>query len=100
VYASEVFRQEARGAALATCMTINWVSNLLLSLTFEYLAQLLGSYVFLVFFVIISFGLFMIITKVPETKNKSTEEIIANFNNRKLDVDDATGRPMLATSKV
>lgn len=100
VYASEVFRQEARGAALATCMTLNWISNLLLSLTFEYLAQFLGSYVFLVFFVIISFGLFMIITKVPETKNKSTEEIIANFNNRKLDVDDATGRPMLATSKV
>ena len=71
VYASEVFRQEARGAALATCMTVNWTANLILTLTFLFLVELLKDYVFLVFFVIVSFGLFIIVTKVSSCLSRT-----------------------------
>lgn len=101
IYATEVFRQEARGAALATCMTLNWIANLILSLSFEYLAKFLTDYVFLIFTVVVTVSLIIIVQKVPETKNKTVDEIIANFEGRKLEVDeDGTGKPMLVTSKV
>lgn len=64
IYAAEVFRQEARGAALAACMTMNWVANLILSLSFEYLAMILTNYVFLVFTVVVGFSVIVIFRKV------------------------------------
>lgn len=101
IYATEVFSQESRGAALATCMTLNWIANFFLSLTFEYLAKIFTDYVFLIFTVVVTISVVVIFQKVPETKNKSLEEILAAFEGRKLEVDeDGTGKPMLATSKV
>lgn len=103
IYATEVFRQDAKGAALAIAMTINWIANLILSLSFEYLAMYLKNYVFLVFFVVVAIAVTVIFKKVPETKNKSVEEVIAFFGGRKQ-VDDIeineTAKPMLSTSKV
>ena len=64
IYAAEVFRQEARGAALAACMTMNWVANLILSLSFEYLAMILTNYVFLVFTVIVGISVIIMFRKV------------------------------------
>ena len=64
IYAAEVFRQEARGAALATCMTLNWIANLVLTLSFEYLAKILTQYVFLVFTVIVGVAVIVIFKKV------------------------------------
>lgn len=99
IYATEVFRQEARGAALAVCMTTNWIANLILSLSFEYLAVYLQNYVFLVFTCIVAFSVIVIFKKVPETKNKNIDEVLASFKGRKS-YDDNTNKPMLETSKV
>jgi len=79
IYVAECFRQDARGAAIAICMLSNWVANLLLTLTFEYMAMLLTDYVFLIFAIIVSFALFVIIKKVPETKGRNLEEIMEYF---------------------
>lgn len=103
IYATEVFPQEARGAALATCMTLNWISNLILSLTFEYMVKYLTNYTFLVFSVVVGASVIFLFKKLPETKNKSIDEILAFFNGRSavLDADgDSTIKPMLSTSKV
>lgn len=103
IYATEVFPQDARGAALAACMTLNWISNLILSLSFEYLVKFLENYVFLVFTVIVGSSVIFLFKKLPETKNKSIEEIMAHFNGRSVIVnaeDDSLGKPMLANTKV
>lgn len=101
IYATEVFGQEARGAALAACMTTNWIANLILSLTFEYLAKILTDYVFLIFLVIVLAAVIVIIKKVPETKNKNVEEIIAHFSGIKLSNNDGAGNKlMLNSSKI
>lgn len=103
IYATEVFPQEARGAALAACMTLNWISNLILSLTFEYMVKYLTNFTFLVFAVVVGSSVIFLFKKLPETKNKSLEEILAFFNGRSTIVDadgDSTIKPMLSTSKV
>ena len=64
IYVAECFRQDARGAALAICMLANWVANLLLTLSFEYLALLLENYVFVIFIVIVGIAVIVIIKKV------------------------------------
>jgi MFS transporter, SP family, solute carrier family 2 (facilitated glucose transporter), member 1 len=102
IYVAECFRQDARSAALAICMFTNWVANLVLTLTFPYLAKLLSSYVFLVFTVIVAFAVIIIIKKVPETKNRSVDEIMAYFDGKKKPAnnDESTGKLMSANTKV
>ncbi len=102
LYVAECFRQDARSAALAICMFTNWVANLVLTLAFPYLAKLLGSYVFLVFTVIVAFAVIIIIKKVPETKNRSVEEIMAYFEGKKnpFKNEESTGKLMSANTKV
>ncbi len=102
IYVAECFRQDARSAALAICMFTNWVANLVLTLTFPYLAKLLSSYVFLVFTVIVAFAVIVIIKKVPETKNRSVDEIMAYFEGKKKPAnnDESSGKLMSANTKV
>jgi hypothetical protein len=72
IYVAECFRQDARSAALAICMFTNWVANLLLTLTFPYLAQLLTNYVFLVFAAIVAITLLVIVKKVGRCSYSSS----------------------------
>jgi len=99
LYVAECFRQDARSAALAICMFTNWVANLCLTLTFPYLAKLLTTYVFLVFVVVVAIAVFVIFLKVPETKNRSVDEIMAHFAGKKQPLatsaeDEASGKLM------
>jgi hypothetical protein len=75
-------------------MAVNWLANFVLTLTFPYLAKLLTNYVFLVFTVIVAFSVAFIFKKVPETKGRSTEEIMAHFEGRKRNQDEASGKLM------
>jgi hypothetical protein len=98
---SECFRNDARPAAVVISMVVNWLSNLLLTLTFPYLANGLKNYVFLVFVVVIIMCLSFIIPKMPETKGKSIEEIHALFNkNKKNNNDDNQVTNKLNTTEV
>jgi hypothetical protein len=90
IYVAECFRQDARSAALAICMFVNWVANLALTVAFPYMATLLNNYVFLVFTAIVAFAVLVIFKKVPETKNRSVDEIMAHFNG---------GKPSSSSSK-
>lgn len=83
IYVAECFKQDSRSAALAICMFANWVANLLLTLTFPYLAKFLTNYVFLVFTAIVALTVAVIFKKVPETKGRSVDEIMAHFQGRK-----------------
>ncbi|CAF0953345.1 unnamed protein product [Brachionus calyciflorus] len=101
VYVAECFRQDARSAALAICMFTNWVANLVLTLTFPYLAELLTNYVFLIFTAIVGLTVVVIFKKVPETKGRNVEEIMAHFQGRKAPkyTPDESGK-LIGNSKV
>jgi hypothetical protein len=80
-------------------MFTNWVANLCLTLTFPYLAKLLTTYVFLVFVVVVAIAVFVIFLKVPETKNRSVDDIMAHFAGKKQPLatsaeDEASGKLM------
>ncbi|KAJ8916729.1 hypothetical protein NQ315_013933 [Exocentrus adspersus] len=76
---SELFNQAARPTATSLAVCINWTANFLVGLAFLPLKELLGSYVFLIFLVLQVLFLLFIYKKVPETKNKTLEEISAMF---------------------
>jgi hypothetical protein len=80
-------------------MFTNWVANLALTLAFPYLAIYLDKYVFLVFTVIVAFAVIVIFKKVPETKGRSVEEIMAFFLGRKARYEEASGK-LMPTTKV
>jgi H+/Cl- antiporter ClcA len=100
LYVAECFRQDARSAALAICMFTNWVANLILTLAFPSLAKILGNYVFLVFTAIVTIALAVIFTKVPETKGRSTDEIIAEFSGKKHRYDAESSGKLMPNTKV
>ncbi|CAG7820204.1 unnamed protein product [Allacma fusca] len=79
---SELFSQGARSHATSIAVGVNWSANFIVGLTFSPLLIAIGPYVFLVFATIL--GLFWLFTffKVPETKNKTIEEISAFFRQR------------------
>ncbi|XP_071015921.1 solute carrier family 2, facilitated glucose transporter member 2-like isoform X2 [Oncorhynchus clarkii lewisi] len=76
---AELFSQGPRPAALALAGCTNWTSNFIIGMTFPYIEALCGSYVFILFAVLL-FG-FTVFTylRVPETKGKTFEEIAAVF---------------------
>ena len=86
IYVAECFKPNAKSAGLAVCILVNWFANLLVAISFEYLARLLNDYVFLVFTVIVGIALLFIFIKVPETKNKSTDEILFELNGKAYDL--------------
>nr|XP_055058140.1 solute carrier family 2, facilitated glucose transporter member 2 [Misgurnus anguillicaudatus] len=80
---AELFSQGPRPAALALAGCCNWTSNFIIGMFFPYLESLCGSYVFIIFAVLL-FG-FTIFTylRVPETKGKTFEEIAAVFRGKR-----------------
>ncbi|XP_018568459.1 solute carrier family 2, facilitated glucose transporter member 1 [Anoplophora glabripennis] len=76
---SELFNQAARPTAASLAVFVNWTANFLVGLAFLPLKDAMGSYVFLIFVVLQVLFLIFIYKKVPETKNKTLEEISAMF---------------------
>eukprot|EP00096_Caligus_rogercresseyi_P015440 TRINITY_DN7878_c0_g1_i1.p1 TRINITY_DN7878_c0_g1~~TRINITY_DN7878_c0_g1_i1.p1 ORF type:complete len:482 (+),score=118.63 TRINITY_DN7878_c0_g1_i1:104-1549(+) len=80
-FVTELFTQNARGMATSIAVVTNWTANTMVGLGFAPLELLLNSYVFLIFIVVQFFFIIYVKFKVPETKNKTIEEITAEFKN-------------------
>lgn len=76
---SELFNQSARPSATSVAIAVNWTANFVVSIGFLPLQEALGAYVFIVFVALQGFFAFFIYKKVPETKNKTIEEITSMF---------------------
>jgi hypothetical protein len=75
---SELFNSDARGKASSVAVFVNFLSNFIVTLTFPYIEEAIGNYSFIIFGVLlIGFGIFTFL-KVPETKNRTVEEIWGN----------------------
>ncbi|XP_012270773.1 solute carrier family 2, facilitated glucose transporter member 1 isoform X3 [Orussus abietinus] len=76
---SELFNQSARPAATSVAIAVNWTANFIVSIGFLPLQEVLGAYVFIIFAILQGFFVIFIYKKVPETKNKTIEEISSMF---------------------
>lgn len=76
---TELFNSSARPMATAIAVTVNWVANFIVGLGFLPIQELLGPYVFIIFAGFLAFFSWFTWKKVPETKNKTIEEISAMF---------------------
>ncbi|XP_053994603.1 solute carrier family 2, facilitated glucose transporter member 1-like isoform X4 [Hylaeus volcanicus] len=79
---SELFNQSARPAATSVAIAVNWTANFIVSIGFLPLQEALGAYVFIIFAALQAFFICFIYKKVPETKNKTIEEISSLFRQR------------------
>jgi MFS family permease len=76
VVISEIFPNRIRGAAMAVAVAALWLACFLLTYTFPLLNEKLGAAgTFWLYAVICVLGFVFIFFKLPETKNKSLEEI-------------------------
>jgi len=78
-FVTELFAQSGRPTATSIAVTVNWSANFLVGLGFPPLQEVLGAYVFVIFMVIQLAFIFYVYLFVPETKNRTTEEITAQF---------------------
>lgn len=79
---AELFNQSARPVATSVAIGVNWTANFFVSFGFEPIEKAIGSYVFYIFAVLQGIFTFYIYKQVPETKNKSIEEISSLFRQR------------------
>jgi len=76
VVISEIFPNRIRGAAMSVAVSALWIACFVLTFTFPILNTKLGSSgTFWLYGVICVLGLVFILFKLPETKNKSLEQI-------------------------
>ncbi|XP_054709972.1 solute carrier family 2, facilitated glucose transporter member 1-like [Uloborus diversus] len=78
-FVQELFGQGARPLATSIAVTVNWAANFIVGLGFLPLQNILGVYTFLIFTAFLCFFWLFTFKYVPETKNKSIEEITALF---------------------
>merc|ERR1712038_761841 len=76
-FVTELFAQSGRPTATSIAVTVNWSANFLVGLGFPPLQEVLGAYVFVIFMVIQLAFIVYVYLFVPETKNRTTEEITA-----------------------
>lgn len=72
---SELFNSSARPLATSIAVGVNWTANFAVGLGFLPLQELLGTNVFLIFVILLALMVLYVFKKVPETKNKTLEEI-------------------------
>ncbi|XP_075228608.1 glucose transporter 1 isoform X4 [Lycorma delicatula] len=76
---AELFSQGPRPAAMSIAVLVNWLANFVVGIGFPTLQTTLENYTFLPFSVFLAIFWIFTYKKVPETKNKTFEEILALF---------------------
>ncbi|XP_041701942.1 solute carrier family 2, facilitated glucose transporter member 1-like [Coregonus clupeaformis] len=76
---AELFSQGPRPSAFAVAGFSNWSANFIVGMTFQYVEQLCGPYVFIIFTVLLLGFFVFTYFMVPETKGRSFDEIAAGF---------------------
>ncbi|XP_057319701.1 glucose transporter type 1 isoform X6 [Microplitis mediator] len=76
---AELFSQGPRPAAMSIAVLVNWMANFVVGIGFPSMMICLDNYTFLPFSAFLAVFWIFTYKKVPETKNKTFEEILALF---------------------
>ncbi|XP_044577740.1 glucose transporter type 1 isoform X4 [Cotesia glomerata] len=76
---AELFSQGPRPAAMSIAVLVNWMANFVVGIGFPSMMTCLDNYTFLPFSAFLAVFWIFTYKKVPETKNKTFEEILALF---------------------
>uniref|UniRef100_A0A8C9SZ62 Solute carrier family 2 member 1 n=1 Tax=Scleropages formosus TaxID=113540 RepID=A0A8C9SZ62_SCLFO len=76
---AELFSQGPRPSAIAVAGFSNWTANFIVGMCFQYVEQLCGPYVFIIFTLLLLVFFVFTYLKVPETKGRTFDEISAGF---------------------
>ncbi|KAB0357588.1 hypothetical protein FD754_001744 [Muntiacus muntjak] len=76
---AELFSQGPRPVAMAVAGFSNWTSNFIIGMGFQYVADAMGPYVFLLFAVLLLGFFIFTFLKVPETRGRTFDQISAVF---------------------
>ncbi|XP_007900249.2 solute carrier family 2, facilitated glucose transporter member 1a [Callorhinchus milii] len=89
VVTTELFRQSSRPAAFMVAGSVHWFCNFLVGIIFPFLVQGFGPYCFVIFSSICFLTFAYIFIFVPETKNKTFQEISQTMAKRnKVEVEE------------
>ncbi|HZZ47216.1 MAG TPA: sugar porter family MFS transporter [Pseudonocardia sp.] len=79
----ELFPLRVRAGAVGTCVTFNWLFNMVVALVFPILLEVFGAGYNFLFFALMTLLAFAFVKKLlPETKGRSLEEIERDLLNR------------------
>uniref|UniRef100_A0A8D0HHD4 Solute carrier family 2, facilitated glucose transporter member 4 n=1 Tax=Sphenodon punctatus TaxID=8508 RepID=A0A8D0HHD4_SPHPU len=81
---AELFSQGPRPAAMAVAGFSNWTCNFIIGMAFPSFADLCGSYVFVIFAVLLLVFLVFTYLKVPETRGRTFDQIASTFRHLAL----------------
>lgn len=76
---AELFSQGPRPAAMAVVGFSNWTCNFIVGMGFQYVADAMGPYVFLLFAVLLLGFFIFTFLRVPETRGRTFDQISATF---------------------
>lgn len=76
---AELFNQSARPTAISVAVMTNWTANFMVGLGFLPLERIFHGNIFFIFAFLQALFVVFIFKKVPETKNKTLEEITSMF---------------------
>ncbi|KAK5621756.1 Solute carrier 2, facilitated glucose transporter member 1 [Crenichthys baileyi] len=76
---AELFSQGPRPSAIAVAGFSNWTANFIVALGFQYVEELCGAYVFIIFTVMLLGFFIFTYFKVPETRGRTFDDIAAGF---------------------
>ncbi|XP_012691324.1 solute carrier family 2, facilitated glucose transporter member 1 [Clupea harengus] len=76
---AELFSQGPRPSAMAVAGFCNWTANFIVGMGFQYVEEICGPYVFVIFTILLLFFFVFTYFKVPETKGRTFDEISAGF---------------------
>lgn len=76
---AELFSQGPRPSAIAVAGFSNWTANFIVGMGFQYIEELTGPYVFVIFTVLLLVFFVFTYFKVPETKGRTFDQIAASF---------------------
>ncbi|XP_006819906.1 solute carrier family 2, facilitated glucose transporter member 1-like [Saccoglossus kowalevskii] len=79
ILVAEIWSQGPRPAAMSLSIQVNWWCNFVVGLTFPVLQESIGEFTFLIYMCFLFCTVVFTFFFVPETKNKTFEEIVSNF---------------------
>jgi len=78
-FVTEMFTQSGRPIASSIAVAVNWSANFLVGLGFSPMQEAVGAYVFIIFIILQLLFIVYVWLVVPETKNRTVEEVTAQF---------------------